>query len=161
MKKILIALFLSAAATLTVFAAARYIDNNDGTIKDNATGLIWTKCSIGSDGTVDTDVNCTNAGKRTWEQALADCETLANYGNRSNWRLPNINELRSIADRKKSSPAIDTIYFPGTGSWDYWSSSTLVAYPEIAWIIDFGVGFTRRDHSVKTSSCYVRCVSGP
>lgn len=40
-----------------------------------------------------------------WEEAIAYCEDLELDG-KTDWRLPNINELKSLIDYRKSSPAI-------------------------------------------------------
>lgn len=88
-------------------------DNNDNTITDSATGLMWQKTEGGQ--------------KLSWEIALSYCADLS-IGNQSDWRLPNIKELESIADYTKTDPGIDTTYFPdvpgSTGdSKAYWSST--------------------------------------
>ena len=117
-------------------------DNGDGTVTDNVTGLMWQK----------QDDNIT----RNWEASLAYCEQLELAGH-SDWRLPNIRELRSIVDNTRYDPAIDTTTFPGTKSNDYWSSSTLAQYPhQGAWMVGFDKGHT--GGNVKTYPYYVRCV---
>ena len=82
-----------------------FVNNGDGTITDNATGLMWQQADSGNG--------------MDWEDALAYAEsaTLAGY---DDWRLPNIKELQSIVDYTHSpsagdaanlGPAIDTDYF--------------------------------------------------
>lgn len=77
-----------------------FVDNQDGTITDNATGLMWQQADDGN--------------TRDWENALYDAEnlTLAGY---SDWRLPNAKELQSIVDYTRcpeitNSPAIDPVF---------------------------------------------------
>lgn len=77
-----------------------FVDNNNGTITDQATGLMWQQAD---DGTT-----------RDWENALAYAEglTLAGY---SDWRLPNAKELHSIVDYTRcrdvtQSAAIDPLF---------------------------------------------------
>ena len=75
-------------------------DNEDNTISDLATGLMWE--------TADDGVG------RDWEEALAYAEGLE-LGGHSDWRLPNAKELQSIVDYSRSpqtthSPAIDPIF---------------------------------------------------
>jgi hypothetical protein len=61
----------------------RFRDNEDGTVTDNLTGLIWLK-----------NANC--FGSRTWNEAITDCNVLANGqcgltdgSGGGDWRLPN------------------------------------------------------------------------
>jgi hypothetical protein len=86
-----------------------YINNGDGTVTDTVTSLMWQQTAP------------TNA--MSWEEALSYCEML-NIGNYSDWRLPTIKELRSLADYNRYNPAIDTTYFPDANSSFYWSATT-------------------------------------
>ncbi len=49
------------------------------------------------------------------------------FGGFADWRLPTYDELTTIFDSQRFNPAINTIYFPETVSWYYWSATT---YPE-------------------------------
>ncbi len=106
-------LILSLAGT----SPAALVDNGDGTVTDTVSGLQWQQNSmdLDSDGTPDI---------MTWQQALAACQNINNLGGYSDWRLPNILELRSIVDYSRYSPAIDITLFPDTVSSYYWSSTT-------------------------------------
>jgi len=99
-----------------------FTNNGDGTVSDNATGLMWAESDNGE--AVD------------WEKALAFAQnsTLSGY---SDWRLPTIKELNSIVDYSKSQyeAFINENYFqitqttdPLGGSWYayFWSSTTLI-----------------------------------
>jgi len=118
-----------------------FTDNLNGTVRDNATGLMWQRA--------DDDV------QRDWETALAYCEDL-DLGGHVDWRLPDVKELRSIVDNTRSNPAIDTTVFPGTNPDWYWSSSTLASYTYIAWVVYFDFGSVHLTN--KPSTYYVRCV---
>jgi hypothetical protein len=120
-----------------------FTDNNDGTVTDNVTTLMWQKQD---DGTT-----------RTWESAITYCENLnLPSGGYSDWRLPNIKELKSIVDNTTSNPAIDTGKFPATVSSMYWSATTYHFNTSSAWPVDFYDGLVgSRDKSLST---YVRCV---
>ena len=102
-----------------------FIDNNDGTIPDNATGLMWSQ-------------NDSNEGLN-WEEALAwvQLKNAENYQGYNDWRLPNVKELQSIIDYTRSpdtsnSAALDQIFnitsiINAGGESDYpyfWSSTT-------------------------------------
>ena len=47
----------------------------------------------------------------------------SNYGGFSDWRMPTVKELQSIADYNQINPSIPTAYFPNTVASDYWSST--------------------------------------
>ncbi|MBU2513795.1 DUF1566 domain-containing protein [bacterium] len=89
-------------------ATSEMVDNTDGTVTDNTTGLIWQQAE---------------AGSLTWESAISYCEGLSLTG-KDDWRLPNIVELESIIDDSIHSPAVNLALFPGVTSNGYWSSTT-------------------------------------
>jgi len=120
--------------------APSYTDNNNGTITDNVTGLVWQKQD--------------DATTRTWDAANTYCSNLSLPG--TGWRLPTDFELETIVDFGKYSPSINTTYFPGTRSSYYWSSTTLAGSTTGAWVVYFYYGFSYFDG--KASSGYVRCV---
>ena len=148
----------------------RFTDNNNGTVTDNLTKLIWTK-------------NANFPGVQTWAQAMDLANTLQDIGpfwpNRvvrdgskaGDWRLPNIRELQSLVDYAFYSPTLPNTL--GTGRWAegnpfqgvqlsyYWSSST-PAYNNIyAWIVNFATGSVNGTIN-KSDSNYVWCVrAGP
>ncbi len=119
---------------------ADFTANGNGTVTDTATGLMWQQAETTA---------------ITWEAALTACETLT-LGSHTDWRLPNIKELRSISDITRATPAIDTTYFPGAQSARYWSSTTQFGDAEVAWFVDFTSGLT--SYNSKTGSLAVRCV---
>ncbi|MDX1960359.1 MAG: DUF1566 domain-containing protein, partial [Leptospiraceae bacterium] len=132
-----------------------FTDNSNGTVTDQATGLVWQKCSAGLSGTT-----CTtgSAGTYSWTNALNYCNSMS-LASRS-WRLPSANELRTIIDlTRTSSPTINTTAFPATFASGYWSSSSFVLGGTGAWYVVFSNGVVAYDG--KTSNSYVRCVSGP
>jgi len=118
-----------------------FTDHGDGTVSDNVTGLMWQQ--------EDDD------WARDWEGALAYCEAIELAGH-TDWRLPDVKELRSTVDNTRYDPAIDTTYFPGTGSYYYWSSSTLAYFTVSAWGIPFIGGSVYGND--KGGDGYVRCV---
>jgi hypothetical protein len=76
------------------------IDNGDGTITDNATGLMWMKSD--------------NGVGILWENALSYAEGFE-YAGYTDWRLPDAKELQSIIDYSRSpattgSAAIDPLF---------------------------------------------------
>ena len=122
----------------------RFTDNDDSTITDNITGLIWQKYP-----TRDT---------LTWEQALAYANS-CRYAGLSDWRLPNIKELSSINDYTRTAPSLSTTYFPTGVSQRYWSSTTQKSPNPNAWFLDVAAaGIT--SYAAKTTRYGVILVRG-
>ncbi|MDD3284810.1 MAG: DUF1566 domain-containing protein [Patescibacteria group bacterium] len=121
------------------------------TVLDNSTGLMWKKCSEGLSGN-----NCETgtATTHTFAQAITICENDETDGY-TDWRLPNIKELLTLVDFGKSNPAIDITAFPATVSEYYWSSTTYLDSPRIAWSVYFYDGGT--GNGGKGNEGYVRC----
>ena len=136
--------------------AARFTDNNNGTITDNITGLMWKKCTIGLSGS-----GCTSgsATSMDWSTALNTCEADFTNGH-VDWRLPNRIELLSLVDIRStvSNAAIDPTYFPNTVKDNYASSTTYQIFAQAtkAWGVDFTNGVSLGVS--KSSTFYTRCV---
>jgi len=127
---------------VAVMATSRFIDHGDGTVTDQLTGLTWSQ--------VETDV-------MTWEAALTFSENLS-LGGLSDWRLPNIKELRSISDDAYYKPSLLKIYFPNAQSGKYWSSTSEANQSSRAWYVDFTYGLV--SYEDKLSRLPIRCVRG-
>ncbi|MBA3052266.1 DUF1566 domain-containing protein [bacterium] len=124
-----------------------YMDNSDGTVTDNLTGLMWLQ-----------DANYYNGGaSQTWEQALSGCESFS-YAGYSDWRLPNMKELLSIVKYEGSAPLISTTYFLNNQINFYWTSTTVPGNPTIAIDVNFDSGEAYGND--KTDAYYVRPVRG-
>ncbi len=135
MKKIIIMMLGLSVALLADFTR----DDSTQIVTDNSTTLQWQD-----------DTNIT----KSWTEAISYCEALT-LGGHSDWRLPNFNELYSIADHSKRDPAIDSTFI-NVVSDGYWSSTTVVSYEGRAWNVYFYYGNDR--WRTKSKSNYVRCV---
>ena len=148
-----------------------FTDLGDGTIRDAATGLMWTKADSGS--------------ALTWQAALswAQARTAANHLGHSDWRLPSAKELHSLVSHANApdyngKPALDTAFFTCTGITNengdadfpyYWTSTTHAGYsttgsagsqavyipfgralgwPSTGWVDVHGAGCQRSDPKV-------------
>lgn len=117
---------------------AIYEEHGDGTVTDTRTGLMWKQCSEGQTWGAGT---CTGAASRfNWSQALAHAET-ATFAGYSDWRLPNIKELRSLVEECRFYPAINVAMFPNTPSSSFWSASPTASHTPDAWTVNFPRGF--------------------
>jgi hypothetical protein len=120
---------------------SRFTKSEGGkTVTDSVTGLVWSQNTVASDV--------------TFEDAVKAVEALG-----EGWRLPTVDELQTIVDRTKYSPAIDTEDFPDTESDWYWTSTPCAWRPESArWVVGFDGGFVY-GNGVDYGAC-VRAVRG-
>lgn len=151
----------------TVVYSGLSFDEMGSIVKDNTTGLVWLKCRLRSNGSVDSG-SCTNPGTFQWADAITACNDLntGSFGGYNNWRLPSVKELFSMMNYKYYCPPfVDEGLFPNTeitGEQKYWTSTTthfFVPSNDWAFAIDFGWGNVHT--SGKTSENSVRCVAGP
>lgn len=113
---------------------------DDNIVIDSSTGLMWSS---------------SYAAGRRWNEAFVYCEEL-NYGGKRNWKLPNINELKTLFNNENSS----LISFnPEIPKERFWSSTTASLYSfSYAMSVDLGGGDIQFES--KQDSRYVICVSG-
>ena len=109
-------------------------------VRDPETGLMWQ------------DTEETN--NFTWAEACDYCRKLR-LGGYADWRLPHIDELKSLVDDTRSDPAIKPI-FRHTRSGGYWSITEVAGDSSLAWFVLF---FNGNDNCFgKSNEFYVRCV---
>lgn len=131
----------------------RFTDNDDGTVTDNQTGLIWLK-----------NANCFD--RKGWSTAMDLAKRLksgqCNLRDGSvagQWRLPSTDEWEALIDKNASDPALPSGHpFTGVQSDMYWSSTTYAGSAISAWYVNLGVGVVIG--SIMTGSNYVWPVRG-
>jgi len=130
----------------------RFINNQNGTVTDNLTGLVWLK-------------NASCFAPAAWPTALADANQLASGAcglsdgsTEGQWRLPNLNELESVVDVSASNPAVTPgSPFSNVAGIVYWTSIGYFGGDEgspQAWAISMSDGSYINDgvQNVKTVS---------
>lgn len=105
-------------------------------VRHEPTGLEWRRCA---EGMLWEGVGCfrdtSSVIDFTWPDALKHADTV------EGWRLPNINELLSIVERCRWSPAVNQQVFPGTpSSRRFWSASPVAGTSDLAWLVFFHNG---------------------
>jgi len=124
---------------------SRFTDNANGMVTDNMTGLIWLK-------------NADCFGSVDWSTAVSDANGLAtgacgltDGSSAGAWRLPNIEELRSLIDYSRYNPALPSGHpFTGVQSYYYWSSPTCAGYSSYAWVVHFYDGVVNAGYKTFT-----------
>ena len=112
-----------------VYGVNDFVNNEDGTVTDEATGLMWQSTDDG--------IN------RDWVESLEYAEGVE-FAGYSDWRLPSAKELQSIIDYSSVSiPAVDEDFFTITNSDSYfWTSTTHGDFKETAIYLAFGYAYS-------------------
>lgn len=118
-------------------AESRFTEENE-TVKDNESGLMWQKQAVAS---------------RTWAEALSYCEEVST-ADKFDWRLPNRNELAFLVDYTKASGAMSD--FPAIAAKGFWTSTSDINAAANAWTVDFADGSIKS--ADKTDTKYIICV---
>ena len=119
--------------TLAGFASAEFIDNGDGTIVDNNTGMVWQKAFAKGDH---------DTSNRYCEQA--------DTGGYYDWRIPTLSELQIIIDPTRNNPSI---YPEFSCESDKFWSDTHSSNSNSLWVVNFSNG----EASIGSGK-YVRCI---
>ena len=150
-------------------ALPHYIDNGDGTVTDSKTALMWEKKTTAcageitcvndtyiwsSDNTVDPQGSLFEiflAGMNGQQNIVGGSYTC--FSGYCDWRIPTINELRSLVSvgfpNCTSAPCIDPMFGP-TQAFFYWSSTPLAAGGDRVMEVDFAQG-TAEEHIVSAA----------
>ncbi|MES2942368.1 MAG: DUF1566 domain-containing protein, partial [Pseudomonadota bacterium] len=123
----LIAAEVKAERQLIAARVLEFVVNGNGTVTDIKTGLMWKRMG--------------EEGEFTWDEAIEfnGKNKVVNFGGFSDWRLPNIEELKSLL--LPGAPYPSSCYickdtFPnGNNKYTFWSSSPCGNY---SWCVRFG-----------------------
>ncbi len=161
-----------------------FSDNGNGTISDLRTGLMWERLNDGGEiNDKDATFNWTNAFNKV--KVLngdatgcigaghpSSCCTGAGTGSctafagHTDWRLPNVNELQSLANYGTFNPGTHAAFQSSctascttcscTQSSNYWTATTPQTNPSYAWFVEFNEGYVGT--LGKANHVYVRAV---
>lgn len=95
---------------IPAMASDRYVDNGDGTVTDAKTGLMWAAAD--------------NGDPINWSDARSYCQNYSGGGH-TDWRMPNMAELKSLFNPKaKSKPDYYINILIKITSQSLWASNT-------------------------------------
>ena len=169
---ILFSLAINACQTLPTNnktdAKSRFVNNGNGTITDNKTGLMWKRCTeptyySKNPNYVDKFECYHNEKPYKWNDAMTAFDDFK-FAGYSDWRLPTIDELRSIVkcrngavltpngeddcsthDKKYGDPydpSIDKTVFPRTDVHStYLSSTSIKGHENYNWSKAYAITF--------------------
>lgn len=130
----------------TSYGLNHFVDNGNGTVSDNGTGLMWDQNDSSSTG---------------FDNAVSICEdsTTAGY---SDWRLPNVKELQSLVDYTRSpdttgSAAINSV-FNATAITNEGGKSDFGAYWSSTTHLQGGENGTDENGNLAAYVCFGRCL---
>lgn len=119
--------------------AVRFVHQDQGTVVDTASGLVWMRCAQGFDWDGTTCLATEDSKEFTWTEALQLAENYQ-FAGETDWRLPNKNELASIVERRCFAPAIEATVFPNTPVNSFWSNTPNYFNVSFAWAVNFDLG---------------------
>ena len=98
----------------------RFKKLKDGWIRDSLLGVEWGPSS----------------------DEIMNFESAQKYCSEQGGRLPEVNELHTLANYSQKKPAIDTAFFKDTKTNDwYWTGTEVAGVSSCAWCVDFDDGF--------------------
>lgn len=138
----------------------------DSLATDTRSGLMWMRCLS---GTTWNGYAC--VGSPTlygWQQLQIVTKTM-NYAGYNDWRVPTLEELKTLADSETGTPAIkiphlNQLVFPtpdclgieegivnstGRACWQ-WTSTPIEGSDYYAWIVYFGYGYGSANYATDT-----------
>jgi len=143
-------------------AGGRWCDNNNGTVTDMTTGLVWLKKADWGGRkpwrqTGEYDQN-DDAHTRAGTLKAADYEWLSDGSDQYDWRLPTMTELSGLTHGTEPVLSGTPHAFTGVQADYYWSSTSYAAGSHLAWRVHLEDGLS--DASDKRYDYYVWPVRG-
>lgn len=157
-------------------------DDDWACTRDNTTGLTWevkvdnvnhlrhkghtydwyfNPSPDGNTGSEGDTAQCGNSlgGANCNTSTFAAAVRTAQLCGHDDWRVPSVQELKSLVDHGRTDPAMDPSYFPETPFVPYWSSSPYAGNSSYAWYVVFDDGMADRNRT-RSRGLRVRLVRG-
>jgi len=106
---------------------------------DLDTGLTWMRFAVGQKWHNGQSIG--EAQQLTWSAALASAENdnRIGFAGHKDWRVPDIDELKTLILQHWHNPCCNHEAFPGGTGW-FWSASSYAGYSAYAWYVNFDNG---------------------
>ena len=130
----------------TLPATTRFIvltNMNSDAVLDRETGLVWEQSP--------------STSRFTWVDASFHCAQMTK-GGRIGWRVPTREDLASLVDPARTSPALPSGHPFSNVQPAYWSATTFTAGADTAWDVFFDMGGVAT--LGKSETLFVWCVRG-
>jgi len=119
-------------------------DDTTQIVIDLSSGLVWA------------DDNASKDTNLTWAEAINYCENNMTLGGYTDWRVPNINELKSLIET--NSTIVLPSEFQNISPTNYWSSTPMASTTYYLWVVSFDSGIAEGLSYDQTTT--TRCVRG-
>lgn len=119
---VLVAYMFVLLFSVNCIAEERFKNNQDGTVTDSFTGLMWKRCSEGQIG-----VDMTGEAIMVeWKDAIKIPDKLnrTGYAGYKDWRLPSIDDLNTLINKNDQAFNNAVAKALPTSNNEYWSSSS-------------------------------------
>ena len=95
-----------------------FVINSNGTAVHKKTGLMWKRCIEGLSG-----ADCQGKPKKLFWQDMVEEYKSPRFAGMRGWRVPTVDELKSIIEKKCKGPALNLEIFPDASKLPNWTSS--------------------------------------
>ena len=95
--------------------------NKNGTVLHKKTGLMWKRCTEGFKGS---ECETGEASRLFWSD-LNDIAKKSSFATYRDWRVPTIDELKSIVEKRCKGPSINLKVFSNTPNISNWSGTEI------------------------------------
>jgi len=116
---------------------SQFSDTAAATITDKKNKNTWLRCPVGMswDGSSCTGISL----KYTWSEAVVEVEELnqKKLAGRNDWRLPTVDELATVVEKRCFKPAIDLKAFPYSPESGFWTDTAVDGVQPRAWVVHF------------------------